>query len=63
VTDIGPEAQVVGAGALHEASLRRRLRAQLMPSRARRVLRESLAAVAAAPGGLWRRLRDTARRH
>jgi transglutaminase-like putative cysteine protease len=63
VTDIGPEAQVVGAGALHEASLRRRLRAQLMPSRARRVLRESLAAGAAAPGGLWRRLRDTARRH
>jgi transglutaminase-like putative cysteine protease len=63
VTDIGAEAQVVGSGALREASWRRRLRALLLPSRARRAVRESVAAAGSAPGVLWRRLRDSTRRH
>ncbi len=63
VDDIEAEAQAVGSGALREASFRRRLRAVLLPSRARRALRESVASIGAAPGALWARVRDTARRH
>ncbi len=58
VEDVAREASTVSGGALRAASWRRRLRAQLLPSRARLALRDGTAAIGEAPGRLWRRLRS-----